>query len=133
MPRQPRLDAPGLIQHVMARGIERREIFQDDKDRKSFLDRLAVIFEETQTQCYAWALTPTNIPEVLIIEPDVFAISIPMARPNWYRLSRGKSLMWLSILEQDRQPSVSGLAYAFQRAISDNYLRQGALRMGIVY
>ena len=34
MPRQARLDAPGLLQHVMARGIERREIFKDDKDRK---------------------------------------------------------------------------------------------------
>lgn len=56
MPRQPRLDAPGLLQHVMARGIERRNIFMDDTDRRSFLDRLAVILDETQTQCYAWSL-----------------------------------------------------------------------------
>jgi hypothetical protein len=34
MPRQPRLDAPGLLQHIMALGIERREIFKDDQDRK---------------------------------------------------------------------------------------------------
>ncbi len=47
MPRQARLDAPGLLQHVMARGIERRKIFRDNKDRKSFLDRLAIILEET--------------------------------------------------------------------------------------
>ncbi|MEA2022373.1 MAG: hypothetical protein U9N08_07860 [Candidatus Caldatribacteriota bacterium] len=26
MPRQARLDAPGVLQHVMARGIERRKI-----------------------------------------------------------------------------------------------------------
>ncbi len=31
MPRQARLDAPGVLQHVMARGIERRKIFWDDK------------------------------------------------------------------------------------------------------
>ena len=60
MPRQPRLDAPGLLQHVMARGIERKEIFKDDQDRQSFLERLAVILEETQTQCYAWALIPNH-------------------------------------------------------------------------
>jgi REP element-mobilizing transposase RayT len=60
MPRQPRLDVPGLLQHVMARGIERRKIFWDDKDRSSFLERLAVILEETQTQCYAWALIPNH-------------------------------------------------------------------------
>ena len=60
MPRQPRLDAPGLLQHVMARGIEGRRLFKDDKDRKSFIDRLANILDETQTQCYAWALLPNH-------------------------------------------------------------------------
>ena len=60
MPRQARLDAPGALQHVMARGIERRKIFLDDKDRASFLERLALILEETQTQCYAWALIPNH-------------------------------------------------------------------------
>jgi len=60
MPRQARLDAPGVLQHVMARGIERRKIFLDDKDRSSFLERLAVILEETQTQCYAWTLIPNH-------------------------------------------------------------------------
>ena len=60
MPRQARLDAPGVLQHVMARGIERRKIFLDDKDRTSFLERLAIILEETQTQCYAWALIPNH-------------------------------------------------------------------------
>jgi REP element-mobilizing transposase RayT len=60
MPRQARLDAPGVLQHVMARGIERRKIFWDDKDRSSFLERLAVILEETQTQCYAWVLIPNH-------------------------------------------------------------------------
>ncbi len=34
MPYQPRLDAPGVLQHVMPREIERRKIFWDDKDRK---------------------------------------------------------------------------------------------------
>lgn len=60
MTRQARLDAPGLLQHVMARGIERREIFTDDTDRKAFVTRLAVILEETQTQCYAWVLIPNH-------------------------------------------------------------------------
>jgi REP element-mobilizing transposase RayT len=53
----------------MARGIERRDIFRDDKDRKSFLDRLAIILEETQTQCYAWALIPNHFHLLLRIGP----------------------------------------------------------------
>jgi putative transposase len=54
MPRLARLDAPGLLNHVMARGIEHRDIFKDDKDRKAFLERLAIVLEETQTQCYVY-------------------------------------------------------------------------------
>jgi REP element-mobilizing transposase RayT len=44
----------------MARGIERRKLFRGDKDRSAFLDCLADILEETQTQCYAWALIPNH-------------------------------------------------------------------------
>ena len=36
MPPQPRLDAPGVLQHVMARGIARSRIFRDDEDRMIF-------------------------------------------------------------------------------------------------
>jgi len=41
MPRRPRLDMPGLVHHVMARGIEGRDLFRDDDDREGFLKRLA--------------------------------------------------------------------------------------------
>ncbi|MBS3906727.1 MAG: hypothetical protein KGZ49_06785 [Syntrophaceae bacterium] len=41
MPRQPRLDAPGALHHVMGRGIERTNIFRIDRDRDDFLNRLA--------------------------------------------------------------------------------------------
>ena len=54
MPRQSRLDAPGLLHHVMIRGIERKPIFADDKDRDALMDRLALVLPETQTACYAW-------------------------------------------------------------------------------
>jgi len=53
----------------MARGIERRKLFRDDKDRNSFLDRLAIILEETQTQCYAWALIPNHFHLLLLTGP----------------------------------------------------------------
>jgi hypothetical protein len=39
MPRGGRLDAPGTLQHVMVRGIERKRIVSDDKDRKNLADR----------------------------------------------------------------------------------------------
>lgn len=61
MPRQGRLDAPGTVHHVIIRGIERRNIFRDERDREDFLDRLARLLPETQTACYAWVLMPNHV------------------------------------------------------------------------
>ena len=60
MPRQARIDTPGALHHVIVRGIERCNIFEDDQDCHSFLDRLGPILEQTQTACYAWALIPNH-------------------------------------------------------------------------
>lgn len=56
MPRTARLDLPGLLQHVIVRGIERRDIFLDDEDRYSFVQRFSELLEKTGTTCFAWAL-----------------------------------------------------------------------------
>ncbi len=56
MPRKARIDAPGALQHIICRGIERRNIFYDDMDRDGFVKRLGCLISETQTPCYAWAL-----------------------------------------------------------------------------
>jgi len=56
MPRTARLDIAGVLQHVIIRGIERRDLFLDDIDRKSFMDRLSSLLKKTNTECLAWAL-----------------------------------------------------------------------------
>ena len=60
MPRQARLDIPGLLQHVIIRGIERADIFMDDDDRQRFVDRFSSLLVETGTDCFAWALIPNH-------------------------------------------------------------------------
>ena len=40
MPRQAHLDAPGALQHIIVRGMERRKLFGDDAERKAFVERL---------------------------------------------------------------------------------------------
>ena len=57
MPRQPRLDAPGVLHHVMVRGIERRAIFTDDTDRDDFARRLGALAEARALTVYWWLLT----------------------------------------------------------------------------
>jgi putative transposase len=56
MPRHARLDAEGVLHHIIVRGIERRLIFRDDIDRDSFVERMGNVFTDTRTPCYAWAL-----------------------------------------------------------------------------
>ena len=46
MPRKVRIDAPGALHHIIARGIERRKIFFDSADRDIFLKRLWVKISE---------------------------------------------------------------------------------------
>jgi putative transposase len=60
MPRQARIDFPGLVLHVMARGIERRAIFADDQDRWDLAGRLARWLGETGGKCLAWCFMPNH-------------------------------------------------------------------------
>jgi hypothetical protein len=54
------LDAPGVLHHVMARGIERRPIFIDDRDRDEFVRRLSDLALEGKLIVYAWSLMPNT-------------------------------------------------------------------------
>ncbi len=76
MPRGPRLDAPGVLHHVMVRGIERRPIFQTDTDREAFVVRLASLTEAGALTGYAWALVPTHAHRVLRTGPPAWARSL---------------------------------------------------------
>ena len=60
MPRLARLDAPGVLHHIMGRGIERRRIFINKKDRNDFISRLAELAEGDAMDIYAWALFPNH-------------------------------------------------------------------------
>jgi putative transposase len=60
MPRLARLDAPGVLHHVMGRGIERRKIFINKRDRNDFISRLAELAEGDAMDIYAWTLLPNH-------------------------------------------------------------------------
>src|SRR5208283_4542679 len=60
MPRQARLDAPGILHHVMARGIEHCHIYQDDRNREDFILRLSELTAKRAWTIYAWALMPNH-------------------------------------------------------------------------
>jgi putative transposase len=78
MPRAARLDIPGLLQHVIVRGIEKRDIFNDDQDRQSFLRRFSKLLRETETDCLAWALLPNHVH--LLLSPKRTKLAVLMRR-----------------------------------------------------
>ena len=61
MPRKARIDAPGALHHIIVRGINRRKIFFDDKDRVDFLNRLGGILSDSKTPCFAWAFMTNHL------------------------------------------------------------------------
>ena len=52
----PRLEAPGVLHHVMARGIMRQTIFRYDSDRDDFVVRLGALANAGAFHVYSWAL-----------------------------------------------------------------------------
>lgn len=60
MPRQARIDIPGQLYHVMARGIERRRIFLDEDDYADFRDRISLWLDKLGGRCLAWCLMPNH-------------------------------------------------------------------------
>ena len=78
MPRQSRIDAPGALQHIIIRGIERKAIFKDVADRENFLDRLCTIVAESQTDCYAWVLMTNHVH--MLLKTGLTPIATVMSR-----------------------------------------------------
>jgi len=61
MPRRSRIDAPGALQHIVVRGIERKRIFKDEADRDQFLERFGNLLIDDAAWCFAWALMPNHL------------------------------------------------------------------------
>ena len=78
MPRLARLDIAGLLQHVIVRGIEQRDIFKDDRNRQLFVDRFSSLLFETGVRCYAWALLSNHFH--LLLMPTTTPLSLFMRR-----------------------------------------------------
>ncbi len=75
MPRLARIDAPGALHHIMARGMDRQKIFRSDTDRKDFVLRLGTIITQSRARCFAWALLPNHF-HLLLQTGDVPLASV---------------------------------------------------------
>ena len=112
MPRLARLDSPGVLHHVIIRGIERRGIFRESKDQDDFLARFEDLIPKTKMACYGW---------VLIANPD--DIFSKRKQPKKVKV-RGLLCFWairelgISLTELARHLGISvpPVGYAVERA-----------------
>lgn len=74
MARSPRIDVPGLPQHLILRGNNRTPCFHDDQDRRVFLKYLREALEETGCSLHAFVLM-TNHVHLLVTGHEPGAIS----------------------------------------------------------
>lgn len=60
MARPIRVEFPGAVYHVMARGNERRAVFRDDQDRQRFLETIGEMVDQFGVLVHAFCLMPNH-------------------------------------------------------------------------
>ena len=130
MPRGPRLDAPGTLHHVIVRGIEKRVIVENDKDRENFVTRMGSIALDTETSIYAWALM-TNHAHILL-RSSTAGLSTFMRRfLSGYAISYNRRHRRYGHLFQNRYKSIVCEEDLYFKELV-RYLHLNPLRAGLV-
>ncbi len=78
MPRGPRLDAPGALHHVTARGIDHGTIVRDEADRQGLVDALRRVVIDGGAAVYAWSFLANQLH--LLIRTGSTSLSLLMRR-----------------------------------------------------
>jgi len=112
-----RVDAAGAAHHVMVRGIERRQIFLGDEDRRGFVARLERLLPEEGWRSFAWVLMPNHVH--LVLQGCAGGLSRLMAR-----LNTGYAVSF------NRRHQRSG--YVFQNRFKSRVVEHDADLMGLV-
>ena len=130
MPRRSRIDAAGALHHIIARGIDRCEIFRDNTDRDNFLGRLGEIISETKTSCLAWALIPNHFH--LLLRTGAVPIATVMRRLlTGYAVSHNRRHRRSGHLFQNRYKSILCQEDAYLLELV-RYIHLNPVRAGIV-
>jgi putative transposase len=74
MARQPRIDLPGVAQHIVQRGNNRLPCFLDDSDRQAYRQLLGDALSRSGCQLHAYVLMDNHV-HLLATPPEVGALS----------------------------------------------------------
>lgn len=130
MPRQARKKSETGIYHIMIRGINRQDIFEDDEDKEKFIETLKVYKKESGYELYGYCLMSNHIH--LLLKEGRESISITMKRISssyvyWYNFKYERC----GHLYQERYKSetVEDDGYFF---IVLRYIHQNPVKAGII-
>ena len=128
MPRKARLSIAGALHHVMARGIEGRNIFSDEDDRQYFLTLLSEGISASGFKCYAWVLMENHYHLLLRVNEHSLSVFMRELNSKYARRFR-KKYQSRGYLFQDRFKSIvtqdQGYIERLVRYIHLNPVRSG--------
>jgi len=129
MPRKPRQKSTTGIYHIITRGINRQDIFQDDEDKNVYLERLSEYKEKCGFLLYAYCLMGNHVH--LLLKEEAVGVSDIMKKIGasyvyWYNFKYRR----IGHLFQDRYKS---------EPIEDNdylltvvrYIHQNPVKIGL--
>lgn len=93
MVRQRRLECESNMYHVVARGVGRQLIFEDDVDRFKFLEYLGEL-KESRVTLYAWCLMDNHVHLLVRAEIEVVSSAIGLlfgSYAQWFNLRHGRT------------------------------------------
>ena len=130
MPRCARLDAPGVLHHVIGRGIEKGKIFLTHHDRNDFLSRLATLAQEGSLSIYAWSLLSNHFH--LLCKTEKNSLPSSMRRLlTGYVVNFNRRHVRYGHLFQNRYKSIVCQEDAYLQELV-RYIHLNPLRAGIV-
>lgn len=130
MPRQARLDIPGALHHIMVRGINRADIFDDELDKVLFLERMGVLVAEGKCSVYAWAIMPNHIH--ILFKSGAVGISAVMRKLlTWYAQYYNRRHRRTGHLFENRYKSILCDEESYLLALI-RYIHLNPLRAGII-
>lgn len=131
MSRQPRIRSETGLYHITFRGINKQNIFEEDKDYQKLMELLVKIKQELECKIYAYTFMPNHV-HLLFQEKETGDSTIAMHKlltsyAGWYnkKYSRSDSLFGSRFASKP----VEGEKHLFSLV---RYIHQNPIRAGIV-
>jgi len=131
MLRSIRIEHPGALYHVMARGNRRERIYRDDDDRRFFLKTLAEVCEMTGWRVHSWVLMGNHY-HLLIQTPEANLVAGMQWLQNTYtRRFNIRHRLWGRLFgDRYKAVPVEGEGYYYETLV--DYIHLNPVRAGLV-